>query len=87
LEHAGVVVRAAHDRSLDFRSERLWDKLENQPIRFEQTIDLPETAKRQERRAKLEVRFCQVNLRAPYRFDNRDPLKVYAVYAIICRLS
>ena len=29
----------------------------------------------------LAVRFCPVNLRTPYRFDNRDPLKVYAVYA------
>ncbi len=32
------------------------------------------------------IRFCQVNLRTPYRFDNRDPLPdhgdaIYAVYA------
>ncbi len=27
------------------------------------------------------IRFCQVNLRTPYRFDNRDPQQVYAVYA------
>jgi hypothetical protein len=44
-------------------------------------IQIPETGKRVARQAKLEVRFCQVNLRTPYRFDNRDPLKVYAVYA------
>lgn len=81
LKHTGVVVRAAHDRSLDSDSERLWAKLEAEPIRFEQTIDLPKTAKRKERQAKLVVRFCQVNLRTPYRFDNRDPLLVYAVYA------
>ncbi|MBD2777066.1 hypothetical protein ICL16_34740 [Iningainema sp. BLCCT55] len=82
LEHTGVVVRAAHDRSLDSDSERLWAKLEAQPIRFEQIIDLPETAKRKQRQAKLVVRFCQVNLRTPYRFDNPEPLKVYAVYAL-----
>jgi len=29
----------------------------------------------------LAVRFCPVNLRTPYRFDNRDSLPVYAVYA------
>ena len=31
--------------------------------------------------AKLAVRFSKVQLRVPYRFDNRDPLPVYAVYA------
>ncbi len=29
----------------------------------------------------MAVRFSKVQLRVPYRFDNRDPLQVYAVYA------
>jgi len=74
-------VRAAHDRSLDQDSERLWQKLEREPVRFEQDIDLPKTATRKARQAKLAVRFCRVQLRTPYRFDNRDPINVYAVYA------
>lgn len=82
LEHTGVLVRAAQNRSLDSNSERLWAKLEAQPVSFRQEIQLPQTSKRSARLAKLEVRFCQVNLRTPYRFDNLDPLKVYAVYAI-----
>lgn len=81
LQHTGVLVRAAHNRSLDQNSERLWARLEAQPISFEQKIDLPETSKRSARKAKLVVRFCPVYLRTPYRFDNRDPLLVYAVYA------
>ncbi len=81
LQHTGVLVRAAHDRSLDEDSQRLWQKLESQPPKFEQEIDLPETATRQARKTKLAVRFCLVQLRTPYRFDNRDPLKVHAVYA------
>ncbi|MDF5725200.1 MAG: IS4 family transposase [Rhizonema sp. PD37] len=81
LQHTGVLVRAAHNRSLDSDSERLWSKLEAQPISFEQEIELPQTSKRSARKAKLAVRFCPVNLRTPYRFDNRDPLLVYAVYA------
>ena len=81
LQHTGVVVRAAHNRSLDQHSERLWSKLVAQPINFEQEIELPDTSKRSARTAKLAVRFCPVNLRTPYRFDNRDPLPVYAVYA------
>jgi len=82
LQHTGVLVRAAHDRSLDQNSERLWQKLESQPVRFEQEIKVPETGKRKARIAKLAVRFSKVLLRVPYRFDNRDPLPVYAVYAM-----
>jgi hypothetical protein len=81
LKHTGVVVRAAHNRSLDQNSERLWEKMEFLPIHFEQEIDVPATANHQGRRTKLAVRFSRVNLRTPYRFDNRDPFQVYAVYA------
>ncbi len=81
LQHTGVLVRAAHNRSLDQNSERLWAKMESEPIRFEQEIDVPATGNRKARRAKLAVRFSEVNLRTPYRFDNRTPLTVYAVYA------
>ncbi len=81
LRHTGVLVRAAHNRSLDQNSERLWSKMESLPICFELQIDVPATANRKAQKAKLAVRFSQVNLRTPYRFDNRDPFPVYAVYA------
>jgi hypothetical protein len=81
LKHTGVLFRAAHNRSLDKNSERLWQKMESEPIGFEQEIDLPATSSRKARKSKLAVRFRVVNLRTPYRFDNREPLNVYAVYA------
>lgn len=81
LKHTGVLVRAAHNRSLDQNSERLWSKMESEPINFEQEIDVPATDNRKARHTKLAVRFGALGLRTPYRFDNRDPLKVYAVYA------
>ena len=81
LQHTGVLVRAAHNRSLDSESERLWSKLLTQPTSFEQEIELPATSQRSARQTKLAVRFCPINLRTPYRFDNREPLLVYAVYA------
>jgi len=81
LQQGGVVVRAAHDRSLDQNSERLWAKLEAQPIQFYQDIEVPKTDTQAARTARVAVRFCQISLRTPYRFDNRDPLQVYAVYA------
>lgn len=80
-KHTGVVVRAAHDRSLNVDSERLWAKMEGLPINFEQEIEIPAAAKRPARKAKLAVRFSLVQLRVPLRFDCRDPLNVYAVYA------
>ncbi len=49
-------MRASHNRSLDQNSERLWEKMESEAIRFTQELDVPATA-------------------------NRNPLKVYAVYA------
>jgi len=76
-----LVVRAAHDRSLNANSERLWAKMEGLPINFEQEIEIPAAAKRPARKAKLAVRFSPVQLRVPLRFDCRDPLNVYAVYA------
>ena len=81
LEHTGVLVRAAHNRSVDSDSERLWSKMEAQPVSFFQEIELPPNSKRSARKAKLAVRFCPVNLRTPYRFDDRSPIPVYAVYA------
>lgn len=81
LQHTGVLVRAAHNRSLAQQSERLWSKLLAQPTSFEQEIELPSTGQRSARKTKLAVRFCPINLRTPYRFENRDPLPVYAVYA------
>ena len=81
LRHTGVLVRASHDRSLDQNSQRLWAVMASQPISFEREIHLPATKQRPARSTKLAVRFSPVRLRTPYRFDNRDALDVYAVYA------
>ena len=81
LKHTGVLVRASHNRSLDQNSQRLWDVMTSQPISFEQDINLPATAHRQARKTKLAIRFAPVPLRTPYRFDNRHPINIYAVYA------
>lgn len=73
------MVRAAHDRSLDPDNAHLWDFMSAQPIQFEQEVELPATAKRQARTARLAVRFCPVQLRFPRRLAALDPFKVYAV--------
>jgi hypothetical protein len=81
LTHTGVVVRAAHDRSLQNDQHRLWEKLESQPIEDYYEIELSKTKKRQPRKAKIAVRFYPVQLRPPARLGADRQLQVYAVYA------
>ena len=81
MERTGVIVRAAHDRSLDAGTAHLWEHLSTQPIQFYQEVQLPETTKRSAHTASLAVRFCPVQLRPPHRLKNLDPFRVYAVYA------
>jgi Transposase DDE domain len=82
LTHAGVVVRASHNRSLkDDAPHRLWEKLETQSIVDYYEVELSKTKKRQARKAKLAVRFCLVQLRPPARLGIDKQLPVYAVYA------
>jgi hypothetical protein len=81
LTHTGVLVRAAHNRSLEADPHRLWEKLEAQPIEAYHDVELSQTKKRQARTAKLAVRFCPVRLRSPARLGKDVQLPVYAVYA------
>ncbi len=81
LSHAGVVVRAAHNCSLEHDPNHLWAKLEAQPIRADHKVELSETKIRKARTAKLAVRFCPVQLHPPARLGPRSQLQVCAVYA------
>ena len=79
--HCGIVVRASHNRALEHDPNRLWSKLESQPIAGYHEVELPETKTRKARRARLSIQFCPVQLRAPARLGESSQLKVYAVYA------
>ena len=81
IQNTGVLVRAAHDRSLAEEDQHLWSHLEEQPIQFETTVELMTTKKRKGRTAQLAVRFCPVKLRAPSRLKTQESFPVYAVYA------
>ena len=81
LSHTGVVVRAAHNRSLEHDPNRLWHKLEAQPIVAYHEVDLSATKTRKARTAQLAVRFCRVQLRSPARLGTDNHLRIYAVYA------
>lgn len=81
MARTGVIIRAAHDRSLTSDTAHLWEHLSTQPIQFYQEVELPATAKRQARTAKLSVQFCPVQLRLPRRLKHPNPFELYAVYA------
>ncbi len=81
LTHTGVVVRAAHDRSLKEDPHRLWEKLEAEPIQGYHEVELSETKTRLARTALLAVRFCPVQLRSPTRLGTASKLHVYADFS------
>lgn len=81
LTHSGVVVRASHNRRLEYDPHRLWEKLEAQPIQAYHEVELRKTSKRQARTARLAVRFCPIQLQSPVRLGTERHLRVYAVYA------
>lgn len=71
IPNTGVLVRAAHDRSLAEEDQHLWSVLEQQPIQLETTVELITTKKRKGRTAQLAVKFCPVKLRAPSQLSLR----------------
>ena len=78
LSHTGVVVRAAHNRSLEQAPHRLWAKLEAQTIAGYHAVELSETKARKARTAKLAIRFGPVQLRSPARLGTDSQLQVVA---------
>lgn len=63
-EGADLLVRAAHDRSLD-GGEALFSKIDAQPVAERATLELPAKPGRRKRTAALEMRFTPVKLARP----------------------
>ena len=79
--NCGVLIRAAHNRSLSDEADYLWDYVEKQPVQFEHKIELPKNHKRKKRMATLGLRFYPVKLRSPQRLKETESFDIYAVYA------
>ncbi len=80
-ENCGVLIRAAHNRSLSEEEDYLWDYVEKKPVQFEHEIELPKNHKRKKRTTTLAIRFCPVKLRSPQRLKDTESFDIYAVYA------
>ncbi|GJD22633.1 hypothetical protein RIVM261_075890 [Rivularia sp. IAM M-261] len=79
--NTGVVVRSAHNRCLEGENSHLWEYVASVDVRFTTKVKLPETKKRKERTATLEVRYCPVSINPPSRLKGEGNFNIYAVYA------
>jgi hypothetical protein len=75
-----LLVRAERDRRLEDADMCLWQYMESQPVAGERLLRIPRRKGRAARDARLEIRFAQVELRAPKRKPTLGPLRVWAVY-------
>jgi hypothetical protein len=77
-----LLVRAEQDRRLQGNDANLWRYMESQAVAGQRPLHLPRRKGRAQRDCVLEVRFAQVELRAPKRHPSLGSLSVWAVYVI-----
>jgi hypothetical protein len=75
-----LLVRAESDRRVQDANMCLWQYMETQPVAGERLLRIPRRKGRAARDARLEIRFAQVELRAPKHKPTLGPLTVWAVY-------
>ena len=61
----GFLLRAQHDRCVEGDTDKLWSVMTHQAVQDRRTLDLPATAKRRARKAKLTLQFAKVALDPP----------------------
>lgn len=80
-----LVIRASSDRALAEQEVRkLWAKVDQQPLAGQVTLQITGNQQRPTRLATVSVRFCRVNLRPPWR-PNQKKLPVITLNAILAR--
>jgi Domain of unknown function (DUF4338)/Transposase DNA-binding/Transposase Tn5 dimerisation domain len=80
-DHPKLLVRAERDRRVKDRSECLWEYMESQPVAGQRMLRIPRRKGRAARDAVLDIRFAQVELRAPLLKRSLGGLRLWAVYA------
>lgn len=76
-----LLIRAEHNRRLADEHGHLWEQMAAQPVAGSREVQLLRRAKRLPRRAHLEVRFGQVELRAPKTRTKLPNVSLWAVWA------
>ena len=78
--HPKLLVRAERDRRVQDGSECLWEYMESQPVAGQRLLHIPKRKGKAARAAVLDIRFAQVELRAPKRKRALGALGLWAVY-------
>jgi hypothetical protein len=78
--HPKLLVRAKCDRRVKDQSECLWEYMESQRVVGQRMLRIPRGKGRVARDALLDIRFAEVELRAPQRKRALGALGVWAVY-------
>ncbi|ETR68214.1 MAG: transposase [Candidatus Magnetoglobus multicellularis str. Araruama] len=85
-----LLVRASHNRKTK-DNEKLFDAVKNTPVQGKAKIEISRQSqqkkkgkqkarnKREAREAEVSIRFTKVEIKAPYPYENKDPLEIYVV--------
>lgn len=76
-----LLVRATEDRRLAETSQKLWERVEAQPVAGYREIVMPPRPGRTARQAALSVRFCEVLLSPPQGKSEFGNIRLWAVHA------
>lgn len=82
-ESTHLLIRSRADRNIEGGSGKLYAQLRQQPLAGTTTVLLQASKSRDKRTAELEIRYCQVQIKAPKRY--RGPSESLALYAIEVR--
>ncbi len=76
-----LLVRATDDRRLADTAQKLWEKVQAQPLAGHREIVVPPRPGRKARKAELSVRFCEVLLSPPQGKSTLGNIRLCAVHA------
>ena len=76
-----LLVRARHDRKLADQDHTLWQEVSRQPVAATLTVLVGRRGDQPSRVAKLNLRFCAVQLKAPSRKADQPPIQLWAIEA------
>jgi hypothetical protein len=79
--HPKLLVRAERDRRVQDGSECLWEYMESQAVAGQRSLRIPKRKGKAARDCVLDIRFAEVELRAPQLKRALGALRVWAVYA------
>jgi hypothetical protein len=76
-----LLVRARHDRKLEDHQHTLWQEVGHQRVGATLSVRVGRRGDQPSRIAKLNIRFCSVQLKAPRRKASQPPVQLWAIEA------